>query len=121
MSLASRSWNYWRSTLSSMPFRRNFVHLQSEPANEFDVIVVGGGHAGTEACSAAARMGCNTLLITHKKETVGKVTFQIMKLLDNLFVRKGPHFVLCDLTIADHPPPLSHSTPLSFSPVYLDN
>jgi tRNA uridine 5-carboxymethylaminomethyl modification enzyme len=37
------------------------------------VIVVGGGHAGTEACSAAARMGCRTLLITHKKETVGKL------------------------------------------------
>jgi flavin-dependent dehydrogenase len=36
------------------------------------VIVVGGGHAGTEACCAAARMGCRTLLITHKKETVGK-------------------------------------------------
>lgn len=38
----------------------------------FDVIVVGGGHAGAEACAAAARMGCSTLLITHKKETVGK-------------------------------------------------
>jgi tRNA uridine 5-carboxymethylaminomethyl modification enzyme len=37
------------------------------------VIVVGGGHAGIEACSAAARMGCRTLLITHKKETVGKL------------------------------------------------
>ncbi|PNF36860.1 MTO1-like protein, mitochondrial [Cryptotermes secundus] len=74
MSLASRSWNYWRSTLSSIPFRRNFVHQQSEPAHEFDVIVVGGGHAGTEACSAAARMGCSTLLITHKKETVGEMS-----------------------------------------------
>jgi heterodisulfide reductase subunit A-like polyferredoxin len=74
MSLASRSCSYWRSTLSSIPFRRNFVQLQSEPAHEFDVIVVGGGHAGTEACAAAARMGCRTLLITHKKETVGKAT-----------------------------------------------
>ncbi|KAL1140238.1 hypothetical protein AAG570_000170 [Ranatra chinensis] len=40
----------------------------------FDVIVVGGGHAGTEACAAAARMGCNTLLITHKKETIGEMS-----------------------------------------------
>ena len=32
---------------------------------EYDVIVLGGGHAGTEACLAAARMGCQTLLLTH--------------------------------------------------------
>lgn len=37
----------------------------------YDVIVIGGGHAGTEACTAAARMGAQTLLITHKKETIG--------------------------------------------------
>ena len=38
---------------------------------KFDVIVIGGGHAGTEACTASARMGANTLLVTHKKSTVG--------------------------------------------------
>lgn len=37
----------------------------------YDVIIVGGGHAGTEACAAASRMGARTLLITHKKETIG--------------------------------------------------
>ena len=40
----------------------------------FDVIVVGGGHAGTEAASAAARIGCNTLLITHSIETIGQMS-----------------------------------------------
>ncbi|XP_071445984.1 protein MTO1 homolog, mitochondrial [Hetaerina americana] len=40
----------------------------------YDVIVVGGGHAGTEACGAASRMGSKTLLITHKKETVGEMS-----------------------------------------------
>lgn len=38
----------------------------------YDVIVVGGGHAGTEACTAAVRMGARTLLVTHKRETIGK-------------------------------------------------
>lgn len=38
---------------------------------KYDVIVIGGGHAGCEAASASARMGMNTALITHKRETVG--------------------------------------------------
>ena len=42
-----------------------------EYPKRYDVIVVGGGHAGTEACLAAARMGCKTLLLTHSIETVG--------------------------------------------------
>ncbi|MGO3742105.1 tRNA uridine-5-carboxymethylaminomethyl(34) synthesis enzyme MnmG [Kerstersia sp.] len=41
---------------------------------EFDVIVVGGGHAGTEAAMAAARAGCSTLLLTHNIETLGQMS-----------------------------------------------
>ncbi|WP_020398557.1 tRNA uridine-5-carboxymethylaminomethyl(34) synthesis enzyme MnmG [Kordiimonas gwangyangensis] len=41
---------------------------------DFDVIVIGGGHAGCEAAAASARMGANTLLITHKPETIGEMS-----------------------------------------------
>ena len=43
-------------------------------SNSFDVIVVGGGHAGTEAALAAARAGCRTLLLTHNVETLGQMS-----------------------------------------------
>ncbi len=44
------------------------------PQEVFDVIVIGGGHAGTEACLASARMGCRTLLLTHSIDTLGQMS-----------------------------------------------
>ena len=42
--------------------------------NTYDVIVIGGGHAGTEAAAASARMGADTLLLTHRLDTIGEMS-----------------------------------------------
>ena len=42
--------------------------------NNFDVIVIGGGHAGVEAADVASRYGVNTLLITHDKNKIGEMS-----------------------------------------------
>ena len=42
--------------------------------NRYDVIVIGGGHAGSEAASASARLGAKTLLLTHRVETIGEMS-----------------------------------------------
>ncbi|XP_014234263.1 protein MTO1 homolog, mitochondrial [Trichogramma pretiosum] len=55
-------------------WNRKFSSKISNQQEIFDVIVIGGGHAGTEACAAAARMGVKTLLITHKKSTIGEMS-----------------------------------------------
>src|SRR5213080_199494 len=50
------------------------ANLGSAHLESFDVIVIGGGHAGCEAASAAARMGARTALITHRFSTVGAMS-----------------------------------------------
>lgn len=50
------------------------ICLEEVNMNEYDVLVIGGGHAGCEACAASARMGAKTALITHKISTIGEMS-----------------------------------------------
>ena len=55
-------------------WRKNAIMFHMSENISYDVIVVGGGHAGCEACTAAARMGAKTLLITHHIKTIGDMS-----------------------------------------------
>src|SRR5436305_4192966 len=53
-----------------------FLHsaAMDEARDKFDVVVIGGGHAGCEAAAAAARLGARTVLLTHKRATIGEMS-----------------------------------------------
>ena len=51
---------------------RHLFSCRHVGTSSYDVIVIGGGHAGTEAACAAARTGAQTLLVTHKINTIGE-------------------------------------------------
>ncbi|XP_036333743.1 protein MTO1 homolog, mitochondrial [Rhagoletis pomonella] len=68
--------SFWvqKTTKKILLLKRWNTTLTNGESNVYDCIVIGGGHAGTEASAAAARMKARTLLITHKLETIGEMS-----------------------------------------------
>jgi tRNA uridine 5-carboxymethylaminomethyl modification enzyme len=60
--------------MTNAPFQNPIQPLALAEGQHFDVIVVGGGHAGSEAAAASARFGVNTLLLTHRADTIGEMS-----------------------------------------------
>ncbi|KAJ1965965.1 Mitochondrial Translation Optimization [Dipsacomyces acuminosporus] len=62
------------ATLDNVGPARDLLYKSAPDMAEYDVVVIGGGHAGCEACSAAARAGAKTVLVTQKLDTVGEMS-----------------------------------------------
>lgn len=64
---------------------RNLIRRMSS-VQDFDVVVIGGGHAGLEAASAAARIGVKTALITTNFHTIGEMSCNVLYVVEDVIL-----------------------------------